>query len=184
MPELDPVIVLSARYGLALLFLSAAVGKFRGLTYFRGNLREYALLPDPFVPIAAVLIPLVELTIAAAAVNAATGARAMIAGGALLGVYAFAIGINLLRGRSDIDCGCTGPAARQTLNGWLVLRNIALIAVAACGAAAPATRPLGALDFAVLLLALAGGSILYAAVNQLTANAPRLDAMDAYMEQP
>ena len=42
MPELDPVIVLSARYGLALLFLSAAVGKFRGLTYFRGNLREYA----------------------------------------------------------------------------------------------------------------------------------------------
>ena len=184
MPELDPVIVLSARYGLALLLLSAAVGKLRGLTYFRGNLREYALLPDPIVPMAAVLIPLVELMIAAAAVNNATGAHAMIAGGTLLGVYAFAIGINLLRGRSDIDCGCTGPAARQTLNGWLVLRNIALIAVAACGAAAPATRPLGALDFAVLLLAVGSGSVLYAAVNQLTANAPHLDAMDAYMEQP
>lgn len=184
MPTLDPVIVLAARYALALLFLTAALGKLRHSSYFRGNLREYELLPGSLVPLVASTIPLVELAIAAAALNPGMAPAAMVAAGGLLGLYALAMAINLMRGRRDIDCGCTGPAMRQTLNGWLVMRNGALIAVALVGAATPVARGLGPIDFFVCGFAIAGGAILYAAVNQLSANAPHLDAMDAYMEQP
>ena len=184
MPTLDPVIVLAARYALALLFLTAAVGKLRHPSYFRGNLREYALLPGLLVPLVAGLIPVAELLIALAAVVTTTASSAMIAAGGLLGLYALAMAINLMRGRHDIDCGCTGPAMRQTLNSWLVIRNVVLIAVALIGAATPIARTFGAIDFFVCGFSIAGGAILYAAVNQLTANATHLDSMDAYMEQP
>ena len=184
MPTLDPVIVLAARYALALLFLTAALGKLRHPSYFRGSLREYALLPGSLVPLVASVIPLAELAIAAAVLSPATASSAMVAAGGLLGVYALAMAINLLRGRRDIDCGCTGPAMRQTLNGWLVIRNGVLIAIALIGAAIPVARGFGPIDFFVCGFAVAGGAILYAAVNQLTANAPHLEAMDAYMEQP
>lgn len=184
MPDLDPVVVLTARFALALLFASAAAVKLRHPLYFCANLREYELVPGRLVPTMARVIPLVEIAIALGALLPASARFAMLAGAVLLGVYAAAMGINLVRGRRDIDCGCTGPAARQTLTGWLVFRNAMLILVALCGASTPLARSLGAADIAICVLAVAGGSVLYAAINQLTSNVPRLDALDAYMEQP
>ena len=54
----------------------------------------------------------------------------------MLMLYSIAIGINLSRGRRDIDCGCAGPLARQTLHEMLVLRNV-IYSVFALAAAAP-----------------------------------------------
>ena len=52
-------------------------------------------------------------------------------------LYTAAIGINLVRGRRDFDCGCGGPAATR-LHPGLLARNGLLIATA-LGAALPTT---------------------------------------------
>jgi hypothetical protein len=120
--------------------------------------------------------------VALGAVIPFTARAAMVAAAVLLLVYAAAIGINLARGRRDIDCGCMGPANRQLLSGWLLLRNGLLAAIALIGAAIPGTRELHAADFALIGLALLGAAALYGAMNQLMANAPRLDALDSLMD--
>ncbi len=112
----------------------------------------------------------------------ATAVPAMMAAACLLCVYALAIGINLARGRRNIDCGCTGPATRQLLSGWLLARNAGLVALAAIGTLASSGRALGPADWVVVGLGLAALITLYAAINQLMANSPRLDALDAVME--
>ena len=60
--------------------------------------------------------------------------RATAAGSAaaaiLLGLFSVAIGINLARGRSHIDCGCFQSALRQQLSISLLVRNGFLIALA------------------------------------------------------
>jgi hypothetical protein len=84
-------------------------------------------------------------------------------------LYGFAIAVNLARGRRDIDCGCGGPAGRQTLSEALVLRN-ALLAAAALASALPlAPRALGWLDALTATAAVASTALLYAAASQLLA---------------
>jgi len=182
MPVLDPILILAANYCVALLFLSAAYGKVTNFAVFRATLAEYELLPESLSTGAAAIFVVAELSIGAAALLPATAQPAMYAAAALLALYALAIGINLARGRRDIDCGCTGPATRQLLSGWLLLRNGALVALALVGAATSSGRVVAAADWVVVGLALTGAVALYAAINQLMANAPRLDALDSIMD--
>jgi Methylamine utilisation protein MauE len=44
------------------------------------------------------------------------------AGGAFL-LFGFAVGLNLLRGRRDIPCGCFSLEEEHQLNWWMVARN-------------------------------------------------------------
>jgi len=182
--ELDPVLVLSARFSLALLFLVAAMDKLRHRTYFRGNLRAYELFPDALIPLLAASIPIMELAVSVAAFVTATAPYAMGVAGVLLGAYTFAMGVNLARGRHDIDCGCSGPARRQTLSGWLVARNIMLLPIVLIGAAATTARPLGLLDIVLCGFALICATVLYAATSQLIANSPHLDPASLQTGQP
>lgn len=184
MPTIDPIFVLAARWATAALFAAAAWEKLRHPLYFQANLREYDLLPGALVAPVARTLPVVEFIIAMGVLVPATAGTAALGAATLLALYALAMGVNLLRGRRDIDCGCTGPAMRQTLTGWLVARNAALVAVALTGAAVPAGRAIGAADLTICALVVAAGAVLYGAVNQLTSNVPRLDALDAWMEQP
>ncbi|MFM7275424.1 MAG: MauE/DoxX family redox-associated membrane protein, partial [Gammaproteobacteria bacterium] len=62
-----------------------------------------------------------------------------IAAAVLLAVFALAMGINLQRGRSGIDCGCFRGTLRQSLRIELVLRNILLLAAALLCALMPVT---------------------------------------------
>jgi hypothetical protein len=102
------------------------------------------------------------------------GAAALAA--VLLAIYASAMAINLARGRRHIDCGCFGPAAEagHTLSGGLLLRNAVLILVSASLLFPAAERALTWLDVAGIAAATAAGLALYAATDQLLANAPRL----------
>lgn len=182
MPEIDPIIIAIAHYAVALLFLSSAYAKATNFAVFRATLAEYELLPRGFVGFAAIVFAALELLIGIAALIAGTAVVAMVAAAVLLCVYALAIGINLARGRRDIDCGCTGPATRQLLSGWLLVRNAGLVAFTAIGAMAPTGRALLMADWVVVGLGLTALVTLYAAINQLLANVPRLDALDAVMD--
>ncbi|MFP6682049.1 MAG: MauE/DoxX family redox-associated membrane protein [Gammaproteobacteria bacterium] len=182
MPALDPILTLTANYCVALLFLFACYSKVRSFGVFHSTLADYELVPGVLVWLSAILIVVLELVIGFGALFRSFAGPAMALAAALLLLYAAAIGINLVRGRRDIDCGCTGPATQQLLSGWLLLRNIGLAALAIVGAAPTSQRLLHSADFALVGMALLASVALYAAINQLMANAPRLDALDSLME--
>ncbi len=176
MTAIDPAFALAVRWGLAVLLLSACWHKLSAQPLFRATLAEYRLLPAALVRPAAWAVTGLELGVGFALVFSTTVVSLLAAAG-LLGLYALAMGINIARGRVDIDCGCSGPAARQPLSGWLVLRNGLLIMLALLAASTTAGRDLLWLDWLTVAAAVAAGAILYVAMNQLIANAPQLETL-------
>jgi methylamine utilization protein MauE len=171
---MDPAIDLTVRAALALLFVVAAVHKLRDLRTFQGTFADYRLLPDALSAAVARAVPLAELLVAALLVAPSTGAMGKVGAAGLLIVYAAAVGVNLLRGRRHIDCGCAGPHARRPIGGAIVVRN-ALIAAAALVALAPVEpRPLVWVDALTVSGAVLALAALYLAADRLMALAPAL----------
>ena len=150
---MDPVIDVALRGGLALLFLVAALHKTRDLGSFHATLANYRLLPP-------------RATGAAALVVVALGA---VAEAMLLAAYTGAIAVNLARGRRDIDCGCAGPARRQPLRPWLLVRNAVLIGAALACLAPERVRPIVWVDALTVAGTIGVLAALYAAVERLAA---------------
>ena len=141
-------VLLAIRALLALIFLSASVAKMRHWAAFEGVVANYRLLPRVLVPAVTYALPPVEAAIGSALLASlvipaeALGFRASLAAGALLGVFAVAMAVNLLRGRAHIDCGCFQGALKQTLRWPLVARNgllMLLMAATSRQAMPPAT---------------------------------------------
>ncbi len=158
---------------VTLLFAFSVSHKIRSPQHFSAVLADYRVLPDSLVPIASWLVIAAELAVVAL-VLAGQAAAAMMLAGMLMAGYSAGIALNLLRGRRDIDCGCAGPAASQTLSGWLLLRNVLLLAVIAVALLPDQARALGWLDWLTVTLGLAAASALYGAANTLIANHLRL----------
>lgn len=87
----------------------------------------------------------------------------------LLSIYTLAITVNLIRGRFDVDCGCSCPAMRQTLSGWLIIRNLGLLAAALLTFPPAVQRPLTILDWFTAVAAVATFLLIYSAANHLFA---------------
>ena len=175
--SLDPAVRLALRAGLSLLFASAAWHKLRDVGAFRAAVENYRLLPRVWaVPFAAFLIA-AESGLAIALWLPRVSAVAALGGAALLGLYAMAMAITLRRGRRDVDCGCAGPAHRQSVRPALVARNGVLIAAALLAALPASARSLTWVDALTALLAPAAAACLYLAVDGLLANGPRLAAL-------
>ncbi len=171
---MDPVIQYAIATGLSLLFALAAIHKMRDPAHFAAALAAYRLLPSALVPLAAALVIVVEAGAAVAVWVGPVTRPALWAMAGLLSVYWVAIAINLARGRRDIDCGCSGPAARQSLSFGLLLRNGVLIVLAATASGGNTGREMLWLDWISIAAAVAAGTLLYAAANRLLAQAPRL----------
>jgi Methylamine utilisation protein MauE len=150
-----PELVMAVRTLTALVFLSAALPKLRDLSVFSGVVANYRLLPGWLAAPFARLLPIFELLLCAALLLSLPGAEYCAAG--LLVVFAYAMGINIARGRASIDCGCFSSVLKQELRWALVARNgvMALLLLAVAGAA-PArfdwTTVFGALGGAALFL--------------------------------
>ena len=171
---LDPLVGIALRAALALLLAAAALHKLRDRAGFRETLRDYRLLPEPAVAPVALAVPAVESALALALLGPATARIAALATLALLATYSAAIAINLARGHTHIDCGCFGPAGRQTLSGWLLVRNAVVLAGAAAAALPSGLRPLVWLDAFTLAAAVLGLVLLWLAAGQLAAEWPEL----------
>jgi hypothetical protein len=111
---------------LCLVFVRALLHKLSGFAEFVGTVRDYRLVPWPQAAAAALTVA--EAAIVIGLLWPATRQIAAVAGAALLAGYALAIGINLRRGRTTIDCGCGGPG--QGISPLHVARNAALIGFA------------------------------------------------------
>ena len=172
--HLDPILIIASAIAIAVLLASAATHKLRAPARFRKQLADYQLLPDALVRPVARTIPLVELAIAFALLVPVCRAYAALTAGVLIALYAAAIGINLWRGRRDIDCGCAGPDQAQPLRPVLLLRNSALVGLALLASVTPTARELGFFDGFVTLAASAVALLIYAAADGLLANSPLL----------
>lgn len=129
---MDTVLCAAVAFFMTLLFAGAAWHKLSDLAAFERVLLGYRLLPAAVCRWLARLVPGLELGAAGLALASlwlpSLRAPAALACALLLGTYAGAMGINLLRGRRDIDCGCGGPGERP-LSWSLVVRNLVLIAL-------------------------------------------------------
>ena len=170
----DPIFIIASAIAIAVLLASAATHKVRAPARFARQLADYQLLPDSLVRPFARLVPLLELAIAFALLVPVSRGWAALSAASLLALYAAAIGINLWRGRRDIDCGCAGPDQVQPLRPVLLLRNSVLVGLALLASVAPIVRDLNVFDGFVTLFASAVALLIYAAADGLLANSPLL----------
>jgi hypothetical protein len=162
---------------LAVLWLTATAQKLTNFTMFRATLEEYQVLPPLLALPTAVIVVGLEMGLGIALLAPLGRSPALLGSAALQVLYAAAIGMNLLRGRRHIDCGCSGPGLRQPLGGWLVWRNLALAAAALAGALPVEARTLRWIDVISILAAVGILATLYAAANRLISNAHELTSL-------
>jgi len=154
------------------LFAQAGLAKVRQPEAYRQPLSEYlgGVVLGAWAPR---VIGGLELLAAVAVVLPATRASGGVLCGALLLLYAVAMARLVLRGRVDVRCGCSGPAAETRIAPELIARN--LVAALPCAslvlvANAPVTTP-------ALLTGTALGVVLvlaYLSGDQVIANRQRL----------
>ena len=172
--HIDPIFIIASALAIAVLLASAATHKLRAPARFAKQLADYQLLPEALVRPSARVIPVVELAIAFSLLVPVSRSWAALTAASLIALYAAAIGINLWRGRRDIDCGCAGPDQVQPLRPVLLLRNSVLLGLALLASVAPIVRDLNVFDGFVTLFASAVALLIYAAADGLLANSPLL----------
>jgi peroxiredoxin len=122
------LVLLIARLGLAAIFVAAAVGKLLDPAGSRDAMVGFgvpASLARPF----ALMLPLMELAIAALLLPVATAWWGSLGALALLAAFVAAIGVNMARGKAP-DCHCFGQLHSEPV-GWPTLaRNGVFAAVA------------------------------------------------------
>lgn len=174
---IDPVISGIARGVIAVLLLAAAVYKLRDTAGFRRSIRDYALVNEALVRPLTWVIPVAEAVAAATVVFEATRVAGATLAAVLFAVFTLAIGVNLARGRRDIDCGCFGPSQGQQLSGWLVPRNLMLVALAGVAALPPTGRALGGLDYFTLAAGVVAFVLVFIVSNVVIGLAPQAAAL-------
>lgn len=103
---------------------------------FRLSIVDYRILPTAATPHVARLLVTVEGLLAAMLLILPSAREAGLAAAGLLALYTAAIGVNLLRGRSDLDCGCGFEPTPIGLG--KIAANLGLVAMALAAASAPA----------------------------------------------
>lgn len=170
----DPLISASAGLLVGLILVGAASHKWTSKYEFRSVLSAYRVLPESSLDVASVIVPATESLIFGLLLWPTTRVFGAMAAVALFTLYSAAIGLNISRGRSEIDCGCSWAGHGQSLSAWLIARNGVLIALATVAAFASSDRALGVLDVVVVLAAAACGLLFYHAADRLIANGAKL----------
>jgi hypothetical protein len=186
--SLDPMIAWLLRLALAGVFAQAAFHKVRDLDAASQIVADYRVTPTEWATFHAVAATLAEAFVAGALASSGFGAAgsglalagrlACVVAIALLALYSVAIGVNLARGRRDIDCGCLGPAGRSPRIGpWLIVRNAWLASAAAALVwLPPSTRPLYWLDYLSLFGGLVALVLVWVAIHVIAATAPLVES--------
>lgn len=166
---LDPAVSWLIGLGLALLFAFAAGHKLADRGRYLAVFANYHLMPGPLVPWVAAAVVAAEVV--AVLLLALPPARALGAylSAVLLAAYALAIAINLLRGRTRIDCGCFGFGRHDRIAWTMVARNLALVALALALLLPASQRELVVLDVLTVGASLVAGAMLVATVARLGA---------------
>jgi hypothetical protein len=164
---LDPAFGYLIIAGIALLFASAGVHKLQDLARFAEAFAAYRVLPAVLARHLAWLIPSLELCVAASLLWEPSRRVAGMAAILVLIAYASGLGVNLLRGRRDLDCGCGTARDRRAIAGWMVWRNLILGGALGITLLPWSPRAFDLTDLLTVLGGLTVGVTLYAAVDRL-----------------
>lgn len=152
------------------LLVSSGVEKLRYRQMFSHSLLGYRLLPVGLVPVASIVIPLIEITLALAVIWLEVKLAALLIA-LLMTLYAAAIFINIKRGNLALDCGCQLGEASQSISLALVYRNLILAASALLLFLPNVDRSLSGYDFTAMTFGFLMCTLFYITVNTLIANA-------------
>ena len=179
---MDPLILRIVSLGFALLFLFAAAHKLGDRAQFRASLEAYEILPAGLTGVSVRIIPALELLVglgwlAQGLFGLKVDPVSWISI-ALLSSYTAAIGINLLRGRNHIDCGCSFSSSEfsnsangsQQISKGLLLRNLLLVVMAMASTLPSSGRALQLIDVPVAVFAITSLTLIYGSFNQLLIN--------------
>ena len=127
--ELIVILLTLTRIVLGIVFLFSATGKIRNPNYFVRAVSNYHILPKLLVKPFALCLPWVEVLLGVLLLfGYQTRIAAVISGGLFL-VFFLALEINLVRGHTNIDCGCFGAGHRDRISNQLLLRDLFLMAL-------------------------------------------------------
>lgn len=182
---IDPVILMVCIASAAIIALAGAAPKWREPSRFRASLEAFALLPAFAVKPLSFVLPVLEAVGALGLLFAATRVPGAIMLIVLFTLFAVALAINVLRGHTDIDCGCSGfIAASRTsertpkaIGWWHVSRALMLAALVALTLIPETSRALVWFDYLS-----AGACTLFAVaawftLDVLLVNLPKLDSL-------
>ncbi len=178
MSGIDPAISGLCALSLTLIFGASGIIKLRDIETFEGSVANYQLTPTSMEKPLAYLIPIAECGSAAGLLLTSTRALAASMLLVLLTMFSVAIAINLARGRTNIDCGCFGPALRQELSGWLLIRNLFLMILTAVVIFPTSGRAIESIDVVTIVLGALTLVTLYASANFAIGNAPKIRALE------
>jgi uncharacterized membrane protein YphA (DoxX/SURF4 family) len=122
-----PVIALICRLALGVLFLYAGIEKIIAPQEFAVAIYNYQLLPDRAINLLALVLPWLEVFLAAGLIAGIYVRGASLISALLFLIFAIALTINLVRGL-DISCGCFG-AASGNINWLYLVRDTSLLAM-------------------------------------------------------
>ncbi len=131
--ELQILISPVAKIAVGSVFFSAGLAKVWDRSAFLKAVKGFGILPQFAVSPFAAILPEAEiltgLALFAGALFAWSGiAWAGVVAMLLSAIFGAAIAFNLLRGRTNISCGCFGSKGRR-LTWWLVVRAMACLAI-------------------------------------------------------
>ncbi|HEX7821951.1 MAG TPA: MauE/DoxX family redox-associated membrane protein [Sphingobium sp.] len=121
---------------VAIILVSAGAAKLRNWPRFRATVMDYRILPERTAAFAAAALPPLEMLLGISLLLQ-MGSIPGLATAALLLTFAAAIAINLYRGRTAIDCGCSFAHEGQPIRSAMVVRNLVIAAALLAATAAP-----------------------------------------------
>ena len=130
--DIQPLTLTFFRLLLGVIFLSSFIGKAGQPRRFATTLAAFNLIPSASVqPIAFILIGTEAVIGSLLLVGWQTRAIAVFTGIMLI-LFTAVIALSLMRGYTNLECGCFGAKHTQKVNYQLVGRNVALLIVAFC----------------------------------------------------
>lgn len=184
--DVDPVVDILLRLLLTAVLVMSLVGKLRDYGRFRDVVARYQVLPARLTGAACAFVLFSE-SAAVVGLWAWSPAGATLAG-LLFAIYALAITVNILRGRTHIDCGCEwgggGRSSTDRLTPWLPIRNLGLVLVALAILGPVSGRPLGYPDYGLIAIATTFFSVAFLVLDHALRQWLALRATLAQVRRP
>ncbi len=119
-----------ARLILAAVFLSAGLRKLPDRRHFFFVVLAFRVLPRSLARVYAFSLPWLEVVMGLMLLLGAMSQLAASVGVLLLVSFTTAIGLNVARERTNLDCGCFGSQKRGRIGATILVRNVILLVLA------------------------------------------------------
>lgn len=172
----DPFISELIRAFFLIIFAFTVFHKASDFGRFRQILGDYGVVPRSLLGPVSLCVVMWELATVAALIFVPQ--LGILFAACILAAYAILISFNILRGRTEIDCGCSWGAKSLTdvprLRWQSVFRNLALVAIGVFGLIPVSGRVLGGVDYLNLAAVCTVAFIAYQASSTLMQNYNRM----------